>query len=892
MRSITLLCACLITCFLSGFSRAQVNPLVGAGGEGLADWSRSNTFVDLMKQSRGFRVSTAGGERAASVDAQGWPTEDCWTIAHTVGLDTAATYNGVYKLSYKGSATADLWWSISGSTITNRQYNAATDTTSYDVRLNYLPTHDDGYLVLRFTNTNGTLKNIRLLRPGYSATNTPLFTTEFKNHAARFPAIRFMDWTHTNFQEVSEWNQRTLPTAATVAVPTGIPWEYCIQLCNELDRDAWINVPLKASDNYVRELAKLFKANLEPGRKLYLEYSNEIWNWSFTQFGQNETLAMQEVNAGNSDLVFPGEEGKNAQGEYIHKWSFVYRRIAKRLVQIRNIFATEYGEGAMNDTVRPVYASQVVNPWLVQLGLDWMNRRGYVPSRYLYAIAGAPYFSVGSADSQTNLTKNQVLDALADGVNEWFTEYRTGARAMETNRAESLANGLRYFSYEGGPDTFGPNNIVAKKQASLDPRMADISEAYLDGWFKAGGDLFMWFVMGATNYDSQYGTWGLTNDMRNQSAPKIQAIDRVAGRAKPSPTLGTLLPGTIDARRFAGVDGNWTTANPYLRWFGAGATYDYLFRVTGTGRYAIRFTAATEAAGKKARIRINANDAGEITFPNSGGGENWVTGEWLPIKVPAGLNNLRVVFSDGGLNVKNIEIATLADAYRDRPSELTAVAAGNRRVHLRWKLAAGATSYRIYRSTSPITTAGTPLVANAARTTWLDSTVVNGTRYYYRVSAVIKGIESPLSNESSATANAVQLMRNGDFELGNLNFWLGGGSTLEATTVTPYAGAYAGRINGGWNSMYQNIGSQTPGKFYLASAFAKSNKSTVSMYIKFIFANGSSETFTQSISGSTYKRYEIRRLMPENVERIEVGYFDTSGDAGYTWIDNFSFTED
>jgi len=878
-------------CLLVGSARAQVNPFLGAGGEGLADWSRSNVFVDLIKQSRGFRVSQPTGDRDATKDSLGWPTEDCYTLVHTVGLDTAATYNGVYRLSYNGSGTTDLWWSIGGSTITNYKYDSVTDKTTYDVTLNYQASDNDGYLVLRFSNTQGKLKNIRLIRPGYSATEPPIFTNEFKNHAKRFSTFRFMDWTSTNNQIVGSWSQRTLPTAPSYAVPSGIPWETCIQLCNELNRDAWINVPILANDDYVQKLAKLFKASLKPGLKLYLEYSNEIWNFGFQQFGQNTDLTLAELNAGGSDLIFPGEDGKDANGEWTNKWTFVFRRIAKRLLQIRNIFASEYGEAAMNDMVRPVYASQVVNPYLFQVGLEWMNRRGYFPGRFFYALSGAPYFSLGTADEQTNLTKTQVLDALALGVNEWFTEYSGGAKALEVYRAESLANGLKFLAYEGGPDTFGPHNIVSKKAASLDSRMADISEDYLDRWYKAGGDLFMWFVMGATNYDSQYGTWGLTNDMRNQAAPKVLAMDRVLGRTRPNPTIGPLLPGLIDARRFAGANGTWSADNPYLRWFGAGAKYDYLFRVSSAGRYAIRFTAATEAVGKKAKIWINSTDAGEVTFPKTGGNETWVTGEWLPIKIPAGLNNLRVVFADGGLNVKTIEVVTLADAYQGRPTNLKADAAGNRRIQLTWTMAAGANSYNIYRSLTPITSTGAPFQTGVARTKWLDSTVENGKRYYYRVTAIIKGVESPFSNEVSAKTASVNLLRNGDFEFGILTGWLGGG-WQEATDITPYAGTYASRINGGWASLYQSASGFPSGRYYKLSAYGKSLKSTVKMYYKVYYEGGTSEEFTASVSGNTYKRYEIRRLLGSNVDRVEVGFYDSDGGTGYTYFDNFVFAED
>src|SRR5262249_20541667 len=122
------------------------------------------------------------------------------------------------------------------------------------------------------------------------------------------------------------------------------------------------------------------------------------------------------------------------------------------------------------------------------------------PSRYLYAVAGAPYFSVGSADNQT-LTSGGVLDALAASVADL-----NGGMFYGVNLALAQSAGLRFVAYEGGPDTFGGNNVQAKKDASFDPRMQTISQDYLRGWYAAGGGLFNWYVGGATSWDGQYGT--------------------------------------------------------------------------------------------------------------------------------------------------------------------------------------------------------------------------------------------------------------------------------------------------------------------------------------------------------------------------------------------------
>lgn len=85
------------------------------------------------------------------------------------------------------------------------------------------------------------------------------------------------------------------------------------------------------------------------------------------------------------------------------------------------------------------------------------------------------------------------------------------------------------------------------------------------------------------------------------------------------------------------------------------------------------------------------------------------------------------------------------------PNNLVALA-GNSKVDLSWTAVDGATSYIVKRST----TVGGPYTTTfpAITTAYTDSTVLNGTTYYYVVSAVVNGVESPNSSEVSATPSA------------------------------------------------------------------------------------------------------------------------------------------
>src|SRR5919197_6225780 len=86
------------------------------------------------------------------------------------------------------------------------------------------------------------------------------------------------------------------------------------------------------------------------------------------------------------------------------------------------------------------------------------------------------------------------------------------------------------------------------------------------------------------------------------------------------------------------------------------------------------------------------------------------------------------------------------------PDGVTAIALDGR-VELAWQPAAGASSYRVYRGTTP-TTVTTQIVTGVLPTFSTDAAATNGTTFYYSVRAVIGGVESPDSRLVEATPRA------------------------------------------------------------------------------------------------------------------------------------------
>lgn len=129
------------------------------------------------------------------------------------------------------------------------------------------------------------IRNMRIIPAEYQKKEDalPRFNPLYLKGLAPFHALRFMDFTNTNNSKNRDWGDRSQPDYYTQGLEKGVAWEYAIELANILHEDPWICIPHKASDDYIKHLAQLFHDKLDPGLKLYVEFSNEMWNWMFSQ---------------------------------------------------------------------------------------------------------------------------------------------------------------------------------------------------------------------------------------------------------------------------------------------------------------------------------------------------------------------------------------------------------------------------------------------------------------------------------------------------------------------------------------------------------------------------------------------------------------------------------
>jgi len=163
----------------------------------------------------------------------------------------------------------------------------------------------------------------------------------------------------------------------------------------------------------------------------------------------------------------------------------------------------------------------------------------------------------------------------------------------------------------------------------------------------------------------------------------------------------------------------------------------------------------TSAGSRVFNVAINGNSVLSNFDIYAQVGENHALVEEFVVTANSS-GQIVVAFTKGTADnpsVAGIEVWTPA-SIAAAPTGLTATA-GNGQVVLAWTASTGATSYNVYRATSSGGEGTTPIETGVTGTSYTDSTVSNGTTYYYKVAAVNTGGTSALSNEASALPKVV-----------------------------------------------------------------------------------------------------------------------------------------
>lgn len=656
--------------------------LLGINISAPLDYERDRLYADVIRMSRDFKKGAdANSLVLASVDSNGWPLSD-FSFYVWADLDSM---HGTYTLIFKGKA-ASVNTNPGGNI--RLTYDSISNTSTGKF---HYSNPASSFLTLSFTGTRRTdaspvdtgvtsVKFMRPTKPGatQSYPSLALFNDPLKALISKFSVVRFMDFLSTNANIQVNWNDRPLPIWPSFNQNpgevygwqgSGGPLEHVILLMNETGKDAWINIPARATDEYILNVARLFAYGsdgvnpytskqrnpvyppLKSNLKLYVEYSNELWNSAgpFRQFHDNcQAASTALVNSGgNSPLNWDKTWNKAPYRSSSWDWKMCNRHTTQRSVEMSEIFRSVFGGNAMGERIRPVLMSQLGNAGAIlfdemQMMLNYYNNMGgnfvttpHSPNYYFYGGGGSSYYYPSNSVS--------TLDAFFSDAG--MTSIGTTSSYKEDAKLVT-AMGLKRVAYEGGPSLDKTNSVrdTLSAQAVQDDRMRSTLVEMHNNWSRNNGDLLVYFHA-TGNYQ-----WGFTPSVYNLSTPKLLAIDALNASDRAPVLMGMPVPGKISgadadtcSRGWGCTKNRFTADGSHLIW----VSYSFLSAQPLPWKVNISFTNTS----KDTRVGVYL-DGSLIGEQNTSGGElNFNTSE-----ISAGLHSVIIRAAKGSFQLGTVGV--------------------------------------------------------------------------------------------------------------------------------------------------------------------------------------------------------------------------------------------
>jgi hypothetical protein len=338
--------------------------------------------------------------------------------------------------------------------------------------------------------------------PGALSAVNPWRTRTLELWASLNGPARFMDFSSTNHNPMIHWADRVLPTESQYEFysapdsmgdpPTdrsvrGMAVEWMCDLCNRTGRDFWVTIPHLFTDAAITSLAQLIKARLDPALKVYVEYSNETWNFGSgtleitgsTYTGGNHRAQADHVIMQGVDGGYPGSNAYY-RGYAFHCarsfacWYLFAQVFAGDTARLINVVSCNGNMDLLREGLQNTYNSATYNPHDMQVHL----------------IATAPYIEGHSSAAW----QASVNEALAPGGNCYEAK-----EMAETYSAE-------WGCYEGGQQAAASGADVWAQ----DPAIYSAYLYLLNKLGEAGCSVFCHYTLVARSSSSS--AWGLLSD--------------------------------------------------------------------------------------------------------------------------------------------------------------------------------------------------------------------------------------------------------------------------------------------------------------------------------------------------------------------------------------------
>ena len=536
---------------LAGVAHANPGNRLGFNTSGLAQIAVSNPFIDKFKVSRGWITScnydwqndkpidpgctkkksfNTDESNKVKVDRFGWPMRlpssreaPIYTTINAI-WDLGEFFTlGEYVVTYQGDADIKPHGDL---VITNQQpgrIEFTLNSTKRNLRLHITRINPQRYI-----------RNIKVIPKRFvNVASRQKFNPDYVNTIRPFNSIRFMPWQNTKDTKFTRWEQRTTPNHAFYNGNAGMPVETMVELSNLVNSDPWFSMPHLGDDTLMYRFAQTVKQKLKRGLKVYVENSNEIWNYMYpaTHHNTREGLkrwprAYSKLNQGARNLKLALNYNALRTGQICDIWKRVFAGQERRVVCVLSAYA---GAPAMGEEA---------------LSCPLAGGGCY---KKIDAYGIAPYFGDYIARIENRAQLRNWAKSGAQGMNNLFSEINRGnfiddkipggaiPRAMKNRITPNVALAKKYgvglVAYEGGQHLLRvdrPHVIYDEKifelfsKANRDPRMIQSYQQYLNAWGRSGAGIMMHFN-GISNIDNR-NYFAMLERPENPNSAKYRAL--------------------------------------------------------------------------------------------------------------------------------------------------------------------------------------------------------------------------------------------------------------------------------------------------------------------------------------------------------------------------------
>jgi hypothetical protein len=401
--------------------------------------------------------------------------------------------SGDYSVTWQGQGTLGLWSSDHRCVLTPTGPNSATLTIP--------PNVSQCVLSLLATTPANYLHALKVILPGITPAQESAnrYAPDFLKRYRGIDTLRFMDWMLTNGSAQTGWLSRPVVGQDTYQY-TGFPIEYLVDLCNQLHCNLWINVPHKGDDTWVGETAEYVCKHLDPTLRVYLEWSNEIWNTIFPQYQYAMDMGVA--------LGYVKEVYGDVPNLPLYRGAWFYQMQRSR--QCWSVWQNAMKGRTAPSLVR-VINSQAANSFVGETTMLFRNGVQDVDTLSIAPYVGLTVTptSVPSQATVNTWTPTQVIQHIIDTslpvIKEWNAQ----------NAAVARKYGIALTSYEsglginqGGAASSDAHLTALLDEAEVDPLTATLMTDYYRNWSDVGGLLINQFNS-PQPWSSSYGRWGI-----------------------------------------------------------------------------------------------------------------------------------------------------------------------------------------------------------------------------------------------------------------------------------------------------------------------------------------------------------------------------------------------